>query len=176
MKKLLVVIFAMIFCASLLTNCAEGKEHEHVWVRIGGDRYIWVKKCTKCDLYKDFSPKACWEAVYADGEVTLKDPILERDSAIELVAIEEFIIRNEGYDDSFADITLRIRANESKTYRAYIQSYQSGDNLGEDFYEDLVLTQGEETTVNFEVWGFYNTFYHVAIEIDNSVFIFRINP
>ena len=79
-------------------------------------------------------------------------------------------------NDSFADITLRIRANESKTYRAYIQSYQSGDNLGEDFYEDLVLTQGEETTVNFEVWGFYNTFYHVAIEIDNSVFIFRINP
>jgi hypothetical protein len=209
MKKLLLVIFAMIFCISSLANCqtptenpeqtpTDDQKHGHVW---GGStaprtKYYFTRNCSICGAQERVivGANAYWEAAcYANGEIILEEPVrggaaiykdgkmipgepITGDTAVELVAIDKINIRNAGFHDSFADITLCIRANESKTYRAYIESYQSGDNLGSSLREDLVLVQGEETTFNFKVWGFNDVTYMVSIEIDNTVIVLYIIP
>ena len=189
MKKLLVVIFAMIFCISSLTNCqtstgtpeppTDDQEHEHIWSgnTSPSTRYYFTQNCSICGAQERVIVKAnaYWDADYTNGKITLGEPTIG-DTAIELVAIDKITIQNEGYHDSFADITLRIRTNESKTYRAYILSYRSPDDEGGYLYESLDLVQGKETTWNFKIYGFYNSPYDVAVEIDNTAIVLRIHP
>lgn len=120
-----------------------------------------------------YHPYDYWSGTYKNGAVTLRQ-IYKNDSVIEWVEIESIHIENK-IDSKNNKITLRIRANESETVTARLESYQSDDNLGSMDAKKISLAKGEETTVEFTFSGFNYT-YWVSIMIDNTRIVLTINP
>ncbi len=121
-----------------------------------------------------YHPYDYWSGAYENGTVSLQQ-IYKTDSAVEWVEIESIHIENK-IDSQNNKITLRIIANESKTVNARLESYQSDDNLGSNDVKEIELAKGNETTVEFTFYGFYNYSYWVSITIDNTRIILTINP
>lgn len=119
-------------------------------------------------------PNDYWFGIYEDGGVSLQQ-LYKADSAVEWVTIESINIENK-IDSDNNKITLCVRANETKTVNAYIESYQSDDNRGSDDKKEIELVKGDETTVEFTFYGFYNYSYRMTILIDNTKIDLTINP
>ena len=121
-----------------------------------------------------YHPYDYWSGAYENGTVSLQQKY-KTDSAVEWVEIESIYIENK-IDSQNNKITLRIRANESKTVKARLESYQSDDNRGSEDVKEIELANGDETTVEFTFYGFYNYSYWVSITIDNTRITLTINP
>ncbi len=122
----------------------------------------------------NYYPNDCWSGTYENGEVTLEQ-VYKEASAVDSVSIDNIYIENK-IDSNNNKITLSILANESKTVKVSLMSYQSDDNLGTIESRDIDLTKNEETTMDFEFYGFYNASYDVNIIIDNTRITLTINP
>lgn len=121
-----------------------------------------------------YHPYDCWNGSYENGTVTLEQ-VYKKYSAVEWIAIENIHIENVHHSEN-NQITLRILASETKTANICLKSYQSNDNLGSFDSKEIELVSGEEMTVDFTFYGFYNYTYWVSITIDNTKIDLSINP
>ena len=121
-----------------------------------------------------YHPYDYWSGTYENGTVSLQQ-IYKSYSAVECVEIESIHIENEHHSEN-NKITLRIQAKESKTVSVRLESYQSDDNLGSFETKEIELLNGDETTVEFTFYGFYDYSYWVSITIDNTKINLTINP
>ena len=121
-----------------------------------------------------YHPYDYWSGTYKDGAVSLQQ-VYKADSVVGWVEIESIHIENK-IDSQNNIITLRIRGSENKTVKAHLLSYQSDDNLGSEDVEEIELINGEEASVEFTFYGFYNYSYRVSITIDNTRIVLTINP
>lgn len=120
-----------------------------------------------------YYPYDYWSGTYKDGKITLEQ-VYKGDSAVEWVAIDGIRIKNEHHSQN-NKISLRIKANESKTVKISLESQQSSDNLGSDETKEIELIKGKATTVDFTFSGFYNCSYLVIITVDNTYVNLLVN-
>ncbi len=121
-----------------------------------------------------YYPNDYWLGTYENGKVTLEQ-VYKEASAVESVSVDSIHIENK-IESHNNKIALSVLANENKTVMVSFISRQSDDNLGTLDSKEIVLTKDEETTVDFEFFGFYNVMYEVTITIDNTRVTLYIEP
>ena len=121
-----------------------------------------------------YYPFDCWSGTYENGTVSLEH-VYKSDSAVESVEIESIHIENTHHSDNNR-IVLSFRAKEDKTVTVDLGSYQSNDNLGSFDSKKIDLRKGEEVTVEFVFFGFYNYTYFVSITVDNTSIELTVDP
>ena len=121
-----------------------------------------------------YHPYDYWSGTYENGVMSLQQ-VYKSDSAVEWVEIESIHIENKTHSRN-NKITLCVRANESKTVKVSLDSYQSDDNRGSFEVKEIELLNGEEATVEFTFFGFYKYSYWVSIMVDNTKINLTINP
>ncbi len=122
----------------------------------------------------NYYPFDCWYGTYENGTVSLEQRY-KSNSAVEYVEIESIHIENIHHSENNR-IVLNIRAKEDKTVTAYLESYQSSDNLGSFDSKEIDLRKGDEVTVEFVFFGFYDYTYFVSIKIDNTRIELTVDP
>ena len=121
-----------------------------------------------------YYPFDCWSGTYENGTVSLKQ-VYKSYSAVECVEIESIHIENTHHSDNNR-IVLSFRAKEDKSVTVDLGSYQSSDNLGSFDSKKIDLRKGEEVTVEFVFFGFYDYTYFVSITVDNTRIELTVDP
>ena len=122
----------------------------------------------------NYHPYDYWQGEYENDNFNLKQ-IYKADSAVEWVRIDSIHIENVHHSDD-NKITLRIKANETKTAYLNALTYQSDDSLGSTESRQVDLIAGEETVVELTFHGFYNAGYYLEVVIDKTKVSLLIDP